>query len=63
MPSPGIDVRITFAERSTMTCVSPGQHSARWSVDNCYRDQAVTNARQLADLLSSADASVVPPGA
>jgi hypothetical protein len=30
-------------------------------MNNCYRDQAVTNARQLADLLSSADASVVPP--
>ena len=31
-------------------------------LDNCFRDQAVTNARQLADLLTSADASVVPPG-
>jgi uncharacterized protein YecE (DUF72 family) len=31
-------------------------------MNNCFRDQAVTNARQLADLLSSADASVVPPG-
>jgi hypothetical protein len=28
-------------------------------LDNCYRDQAVTNGKQLADLLSSADASVV----
>jgi hypothetical protein len=28
-------------------------------VDNCFRDQAVTNARQLADLLSSADVRVV----
>ena len=32
-------------------------------MNNCYRDQAVTNARQLADLLSGADASVVTPGA
>jgi uncharacterized protein YecE (DUF72 family) len=31
-------------------------------MNNCYRDQAVTNARQLADLLSSADAPVVGPG-
>jgi hypothetical protein len=30
-------------------------------VDNCFRDQAVTNARQLADLLSGADAPVVSP--
>jgi uncharacterized protein YecE (DUF72 family) len=31
-------------------------------MNNCYRDQAVTNAAQLADLLSSADADVVSPG-
>jgi uncharacterized protein YecE (DUF72 family) len=31
-------------------------------MNNCYRDQAVTNARQLADLLSSADAAVVRTG-
>jgi uncharacterized protein YecE (DUF72 family) len=31
-------------------------------MNNCYRDQAVTNAAQLADLLSSADASVSPDG-
>jgi hypothetical protein len=31
-------------------------------VSDCYRDQAVTNAAQLADLLTSADAPVVPPG-
>jgi uncharacterized protein YecE (DUF72 family) len=30
-------------------------------MNNCYADQAVTNASQLADLLSSADASVVSP--
>jgi hypothetical protein len=36
----------------------------RWSLDNCYRDQAVTKARQLADLLvADADAPVVGPGA
>ena len=32
-------------------------------MNNCYRDQAVTNAAQLADLLSSADVSVMPPQA
>ncbi len=31
-------------------------------MNNCYRDQAVTNAAQLADLLSRADAPVVAPG-
>jgi hypothetical protein len=56
-----IDVRITFAERSPLTCVSPGQRSASSGLDNCFRDDAVTNARQLADLLTSADASVVAP--
>jgi hypothetical protein len=30
-------------------------------MNNCYRDQAVTNARQLSDMLTSADASVVAP--
>jgi hypothetical protein len=30
-------------------------------VDNCFRDQAVTNAAQLAGLLSGADAPVVSP--
>jgi hypothetical protein len=30
-------------------------------MNNCYRDQAVTNARQLTDLLSRTDASVVSP--
>ena len=32
-------------------------------MNNCYRDQAVTNAAQLADLLTSADVPVVPSGA
>ena len=45
-----------------MTCVLPVQYSAQPCLDNCYRDQAVTNAAQLADLLTSADAAVVPPG-
>jgi hypothetical protein len=44
-----------------MTCVFPVQRSARSRLDNCCRDQAVTNARQLADLLSGADAAVVSP--
>ncbi|HZD67821.1 MAG TPA: hypothetical protein VFA45_02550 [Actinomycetes bacterium] len=37
------------------SCVSAGQHGARWSLDNCYEDYAVRNARQLADLLRSDD--------
>jgi hypothetical protein len=37
--------------------LSAVQHSAQSSVDNCFRDQAVTNAKQLADLLNSADAA------
>jgi hypothetical protein len=41
----------------------PAERSAQWRLDNCYWDQAVTNAAQLADLLSSADVPVVPPGA
>jgi hypothetical protein len=44
-----------------LTCVFPGQHTAESSVDNCFRDQAVTNARQLADLLSGVDVPVVGP--
>jgi hypothetical protein len=56
-----IDVRITIAGRSCATCVFPVQHNAQGRLDNCYRDQAVTNARQLADLLSGADTPVVSP--
>jgi hypothetical protein len=44
------------------TCVFPVQHSAQSSVDNCHRDQAVTNAAQLADLLRGADVPAVSPG-
>jgi hypothetical protein len=50
-----------LAGRSESTCEIAGQHSVQSSVDNCSRDQAVINARQLADLLSSADAHVVSP--
>jgi len=32
-----------------------------FGLDNCHSDDAVTNARQLADLLSGADTSVVSP--
>jgi hypothetical protein len=55
------DVPITLARRFAWTCEHAGQHSVQPGVDNCYRDQAVTNARQLADLLTSADTSVVSP--
>jgi hypothetical protein len=56
-----LDVLINIARRSSVTFV-PLLCTARSSVDNGYRDQAVTNARQLADLLSNADAAVVSPG-
>jgi hypothetical protein len=44
-----------------LTCVSPGQHGAWWRLDNCYSDYAVTNARQLMDLLGGTDVSVASP--
>jgi hypothetical protein len=53
---------MNMAERSGLTCVFPAQRSAQWRLDNCYGDQAVTNAKQLADLLADADAPVVAPG-
>ena len=39
----------------------PAQHSTHWDLDNGHRDQAVTNASQLADLLSGVDVPVVAP--
>ena len=56
-----IDVRINIAGRFRVTCAFPAQRSAESRLDNCYRDQAVTNAAQLAGLLSSADGSVASP--
>ena len=56
-----IDVRINIAGRSRVTCIFPARRSAQWRLDNCHSDDAVTNARQLADLLSGADISVVSP--
>jgi hypothetical protein len=55
------DVPITSTRRSRSTWENTGQRSAQSSVDNCYRDQAVTNAAQLADLLSREDVPVVSP--
>jgi hypothetical protein len=60
-PVPG-DVPITSLRRSGSTWENAGQRSVQSSVDNCFRDQAVTNASQLADLLSSADVPVAAPG-
>jgi hypothetical protein len=56
-----IDVRITIARQSLATCVFPVQRSAERRLDNCYRDQAVTNAARLADLLRAADLPVARP--
>jgi hypothetical protein len=50
-----------LAERSVSTWKNAGQRSVQLSVDNCFRDQAVTNAAQLADLLRGADALVLSP--
>jgi hypothetical protein len=61
VPGHDLDVLINIARRSSVTFVFPALHSARSSVDNRFRDQAVTNARPLADLLSGADAPVVSP--
>jgi hypothetical protein len=54
-------VQITLAKRSRSTCGNAGQRSAQSRLDDCYRDQAVTNAAQLAALLSGADAPVASP--
>jgi hypothetical protein len=55
------DVPITSTERSRAACEDVGEHSARSSVDNCYRDYAVNNAQQFMDLLKSADVPVAEP--
>jgi hypothetical protein len=60
-PAGLIDVRITIAGRSPVTCVFAGQRSVQSSVDNCYRDYAVNNAQQFMDLLKSADVPVAEP--
>ena len=58
-----IDVRITIVGRWLVTCVFRGQRSAWWRLDNCHADKAVTNAKQLAGLLSRSDlVGVVKPG-
>jgi hypothetical protein len=60
-PSSSSDVPITSARRSRSTWEDAGQRSVQSSLDNCYRDQAVTNAAQLADLLRAADLPVARP--
>jgi hypothetical protein len=45
-----------------LTCVFPAQRSARWRLDNCYSDYAVTNAQQFIDLLNSATVPVAKAG-
>jgi hypothetical protein len=53
---------MTSARRFGWSCEVAGQHGVQSSVDNCYRDQAVTNAAQLADLLRGAEVPVAAPG-
>jgi hypothetical protein len=57
-----IDVPTTIAWWPLITCALPGQRAAQWRRDNCFRDQAVTNAKQLTGLLNSADVTVAAPG-
>jgi uncharacterized protein YecE (DUF72 family) len=59
--------RYHYQEQELQEWVPKVQHLAEGArevhvlMNNCYRDQAVTNAAQLADLLSRADAPVVSP--
>jgi uncharacterized protein YecE (DUF72 family) len=61
--------RYHYQEKELQEWVPKVQHLAEGArevhvlMNNCYSDYAVTNARQFMDLLSSADAPVVPPGA
>jgi hypothetical protein len=57
-----IHVRINIAGRLRVTCLFPVERSAWQRLDNCHADKAVTNAKQLADLLRSANVPVMPPG-
>jgi hypothetical protein len=53
---------VAIAVRSGRGALRPGLCAAlRGLLDNCFRDQAVTNAAQPADLLTGADAVVVSP--
>jgi uncharacterized protein YecE (DUF72 family) len=60
--------RYHYQEQELQEWVPKVQHLAEGArevhvlMNNCYSDYAVTNARQFMDLLSSADAPVVPPG-
>jgi len=61
--------RYLYAEKELAEWVPRVDHLAESArevhvlMNNCHSDDAVTNARQLADLLSRADVPVVPPGA
>jgi uncharacterized protein YecE (DUF72 family) len=61
--------RYLYSEKELAEWVPKVEHLAESAgevhalMNNCFRDQAVTNARQLADLLSSADVPVAAPGA
>ena len=59
------DVRGRYPDNYCQTLVFDqrrrGSAQRSMASDNCYRDRAVTNARQLADLLNGADAFVVRP--
>jgi hypothetical protein len=49
--------------RSAMNWKDGSEHSAHSDLDNCYRDYAQRKARELADLVTSADAKKVVPSA
>ena len=60
--------RYHYQEQELQEWVPKVQHLAEGArevhvlMNNCYSDYAVTNAQQFMDLLSSADAPVMPPG-
>ena len=50
-----------LAERVPIDHLADTGREVHILMNNCFRDQAVTNARQLADLLNRADVPVVAP--
>jgi hypothetical protein len=61
-PRPLVWTRTADEILDTIRQLQPTQQRLR-TLDTCFRDQAVSNAQQLADLLISADMPVVAPGA
>lgn len=63
MPAIGCSlVAMNIARRSAVNCGNGILHTAHSDLDNCFRDYAQQNAKELADLLTGAYADVVLPG-